>query len=79
MAQTKQTYTNLKQKLLPSHKFIFETSYSKSGRKLLLAQNNDLDSPLFLGVKKRRALGSIKYTQNPNFNIRKHAKNEILF
>ena len=29
------------------------------GKNFLLAQNNDLDSPLFVGVKKRRALGYI--------------------
>ena len=50
--QTKHTHTKLKQKLWPSHIFTFETSYSKSGQKFLLAQNNDLDGPLFVVVKK---------------------------
>ena len=32
MSQAQQTLKRLKQNLLSSHKFIFETSYSKSGR-----------------------------------------------
>ena len=58
-AHTNQTHAKLKQKLWPSNKFNFWNSYSKSGQKILLAQNNDLDSPLFLVVNKKRALGCI--------------------